>query len=203
MGSGDDEVVLDSADVGVDQSTEGHVHRRAALKAALGGAAAGVAWSAPRIEGLSISPDYAQAASCVGANVIFTKNANDDCCGNQECWGNGSCFACTGNGCGNAGYNFNVAPKPFVISGNINGSCNGDDGRINITVNGIDPPFQRCTVNVTGNCNDSGSFRTNGGSVFNNNGTVNNILVDCQGGGGCWQPDPTGQIILNVTCVCL
>ena len=200
MTSGDSVEQGDAADPAAASSIE----RRTALKAALGGAAVAVAWTAPRIEGLSISPEYAQAASCTGGSITITKDANDDCCGNQECWGNGNCFACTGNGCAQAGYSQSVGP--FTIAGNINGSVNGDDGRINIAVNGIDPPHQRCTVYVEGNCNDSGSFRTNlasPGTTFNANGAVNNVLVDCQGGGGCWQPDPTGQIRVRVTCVCL
>ena len=39
------------------------------MKAALGGVAAAAVWSAPRIEGLSVAPDVAQAASCTGGTA--------------------------------------------------------------------------------------------------------------------------------------
>src|SRR4051794_16986028 len=43
--------------------------RRAAMKAALAGVAAAAVWQAPRIEGLSVAPDVAQAASCTGGTA--------------------------------------------------------------------------------------------------------------------------------------
>ena len=181
--------------------------RRTVIQATLAGTVAAAVWSAPHIEGLSIAPDYAAAASCTGGSITqVTKNSNDDCCGNQECWGNGSCgnfSVCSGNGCNPVGYGANVSGQNFTLNGNIGGDVNGDNGFVNLTVGGIDPPFQKCTVTIAGNCDNGGSFRTNGSSVaFNNNGNVGPVLVDCQGGGNVAQADPNGQIRINMTCVC-
>jgi hypothetical protein len=47
--------------------------RRAALmKAGVGAGVVGLVWSSPRIEGLSLRPDYAQAASTAGSDEPFT-----------------------------------------------------------------------------------------------------------------------------------
>ena len=45
----------------------GELGRRQALKAAVGASAAGLVWSAPRIDGLSIRPSYAAASSSLVA----------------------------------------------------------------------------------------------------------------------------------------
>ncbi|MEM7091965.1 MAG: twin-arginine translocation signal domain-containing protein [Actinomycetota bacterium] len=45
-------------------------------KTAVGAAAAGIVWSAPKIEGLSLRPEYAAAASGDTANLAVTWNAN-------------------------------------------------------------------------------------------------------------------------------
>ncbi len=195
---------IDPEAVADEETDAARLSRRTVIQAAIAGTAAAVAWSAPHIEGLSVAPDYAAAATCTGGSITqVTKNSNDDCCGNQECWGNGSCFACTGNGCGSAGYGANVSGQNFTLNGNIGGDVNGDNGFVNLTVGGIDPPFQKCTVSIGGNCDNGGSFRTNGSSVvFNNDGTINGVLVDCQGGGSFTQSDPNGQIRINMTCVC-
>ena len=46
--------------------------REAIKKGAIGAAAAGVVWSAPRIEGLNLRPNYAAAASGAGGPFNFT-----------------------------------------------------------------------------------------------------------------------------------
>jgi len=172
----------------------GGLDRRSAMKVALGGAVAAAAWSAPRIEGLSLAPDYAAAASCTGGTAgEITKNSNN--CGyygDTECFGN--------NCCGSWGFSANIASK-FTLNGNISGDVSGDNGNVQMTINGIDPPWQRCTVNVGGTCNNA-SFRGGGTYTFNNNGTQNSF-IDCQGGGSFLSADTDAQIRVNVTCVCL
>ena len=181
--SGDDPVVADS------------VARRAAMKAALGGAAAAAVWSAPRIEGLSLAPDYAAAASCTGGSMGEQSHNSNNCdSGTTECWGN--------NCCGTFNWDQQIVASRFTWNGSLAGNVNTDSGNVSVNVNGIDPPFQRCTVNVSGNCNNGGSFRGGGSLVFNNNGNQNSF-VDCQGGGGYYQDDPDGTIRVNMTCVCL
>ncbi|MCB0976731.1 MAG: hypothetical protein KDB02_04665 [Acidimicrobiales bacterium] len=174
------------------------VSRRAAIKAAFGGAAAAAVWTAPRIEGLSVAPDYAAAASCSGGSISqITKNSNNCSVGSTECWGNNCC------GTWNFGPS-NVGGK-FTLNGAISGSVNDDNGIVNLTVNGFtNSANQACTVNVAGNCNNGGSFRfRNGGGTFNftSNGTQQ-ATPDCQGGGGYYQDDPDGQLRINMTCVC-
>lgn len=166
------------------------------LKAAVAGTVAVGIWSAPRIEGLSIAPDYAAAASCTGGNMSeWSLNSdNSGFLGNSEDWGN------SGGGQQNMGAR---AAGPFTINAYVTGNVNDDNGAMVVTVAGIDPPFQRVVVSVSGNCNNGGSFRTNGSTVtFNNNGT-GNYLIDCQGGGNLVQADPNGTVRLNASGVCL
>lgn len=74
--------------------------RRTAMRAALGGAAAGAAFMAPRIDGLSVAPDYAAAATActigaAGTSVNIPGPAEKYNlgvgCANTRCWG--LCFA--------------------------------------------------------------------------------------------------------------
>lgn len=175
------------------------IDRRRAMQVALGAATAAAVWSAPRVEGFSLAPDYAAAASCTGGSgAQTTKNSNNCAAGTTECWGN--------NCCGNFAYGAVNIPGGFTLNGVIGGNVNGDNGSLNMVIAGIDPPFQQCTVNVAGNCNDGGTFRTSGGGtsqnfVFNANGNQS-TLIDCQGGGSIFQPDPDGQVRVNVSCVC-
>ena len=185
-----------SSDDAAPASEQSRIDRRTAMKAALGGAAVAAAWTAPRIEGLSLAPDFAAAASCSGGSIgTITKNSNN--CGtggSTECFGGNCCNTVSMGGATVAGNNFSV-------NANIGGEVNGDSGFVNFTVSGIDPPFQRCTVNVSGNCNNDGSFRGGGSYVFNTNGNQNSF-IDCQGGGNFTEDDPDAQIRLNMTCEC-
>ncbi|MCB0978795.1 MAG: hypothetical protein KDB02_15180, partial [Acidimicrobiales bacterium] len=181
-------------------SSDAGLTRRNALKATLGGAAFAAAWSAPKIEHLSLAPDYAAAASCSGGSTT-TNHTSADCgyYGDTECWGN-SC-------CGNWAYNTNISSK-FNLAGNVGGNVNEDNGFVNLAVTGItNTSNQSCTVNVSGNCNNGGSFRvdnvaaSNNASktfTFNANGNVG-VFIDCQGGG---ITDPNANLKLIFNCVC-
>src|SRR4029077_2721851 len=92
--------------------------RRAAMKAALAGAAAAAVWEAPRIEGLSVAPDVAQAASCTGGTVNSpTFSAVSHSVGNlgevQFCWG-----ALSGTACTNRTLNATTPGTTFGVSVN-------------------------------------------------------------------------------------
>lgn len=174
------------------------IDRRNAMKIALGGAAAATVWSAPRVEGLSLAPDYAAAASCNAVSTApqFVKNSNN--CGyygDTECWGN--------NCCEPAGWSrtVNAGTKNFAFNGNIGGGVNTDDGFVNIATNSIDPPFQSCRVVVSGNCNNGGTFRGGGTYNFNNNGSQQSF-IDCQGGGNFLSAEADGTVRIDVTCFC-
>lgn len=74
--------------------------RRTAMRVALGGAAAGATFMAPRIDGLSVAPDYAAAATActigaAGTSVNIPGPAEKynlgNWCLNTRCWG--LCFA--------------------------------------------------------------------------------------------------------------
>lgn len=76
------------------------IDRRTAMRVALGGAAAGAAFMAPRIEGLSLAPDYASAATActlgpAGTSVNVQGPARKENlgvgCVSTRCWG--LCFA--------------------------------------------------------------------------------------------------------------
>jgi hypothetical protein len=69
------------------------VSRRDALKkAAIGAGIAGAVWSAPRIEGLSLVPDYAAAGTIPPGSTITIKVTAATCStafgNNTNCWGN-------------------------------------------------------------------------------------------------------------------
>jgi len=120
------------------------------MKAALAGAAAAAVWQAPRIDGLSIAPDIAQAANCGAVparNVIHASDQNVL----TQCWGNlfGVC---------NDTVFTPAAFGKFTIGISIDGTDVGTGfGFVNVNLAGIDPPFQSCTASVIANCvNDLG-----------------------------------------------
>lgn len=59
-------------EAGQEQPSSTVMDRRAAMRAALGGAAAGAAFAAPRISGLSIIPDYAAAGTACADGPVGT-----------------------------------------------------------------------------------------------------------------------------------
>jgi len=139
----------------------GAVDRRTAMKAALGGAVAAAAWTAPRIEHLSVAPDFAQAATCLPSSGFVTRTTTvcQPLIGfTSECYGN--CVASGGVDCGPA-----TVVYPGPVSGSFppgvtmtvvyNGYAEGSDifdgapGTADITVSGIRSPRQRCSVTTT------------------------------------------------------
>ena len=182
------------------------VDRRAAMKAALAGAAAAAVWSAPRIEGLSIAPDVAQAASCVNPSADTTNHAaTTSLTFVEQCWGvlNAGAISCSDFTVTRNAGRFNIGVR---IGGDDGGDLFNGGGFVKVTINGIDPPFQRCTVNVQANCFIGliGGLNAEGSPdrfVINNNGTFpvsNANQFSCNVTG--WLPERT---IVNVACECL
>ena len=98
--------------------------------------------------------------------------------------------------------NFNIGVR---IGGDDGGAIFLGGGFVKVTVNGIDPPFQRCTVNVQANCElgliTNAAFGSPINFVINNNGTFpasNANQFSCNLIG--FLPDNT---VVNVACVCL
>ena len=197
------------ASVGVADVDAKRLSRRTAMKAALGGVVASGVFLAPRIEGLSIVPDYAAAASCTsGSSNTGALAAND--CNNLIgcCWGNEDNAATCA--CGNKSYN--LSASGITMTGNYGGGCNGDNGFVNFAVSGIDPPFQSCTASVTGTCTGSSgvgnvtwrSSNTSGnGTVFNqvfNADGSGSTLTDCNGNLASFANNANLQISFSCTC---
>lgn len=78
-----DLMMADTPDGGQPSST---LDRRAALKAALGGAAAAAILSGPQISGMSVLPSYASAASADQAITVGSANYGN-CPNRLYCWG--------------------------------------------------------------------------------------------------------------------
>lgn len=66
----------DTAQGDPEQSKDVHGRRDVLKKAAAAGITAGVVWSAPRVEGLSLRPDYAAAQTGGGASFDLTLSAS-------------------------------------------------------------------------------------------------------------------------------
>jgi len=151
------------------------------MKAALAGVAAAAVWQAPRIEGLSVAPDVAQAASCTGGTVNSpVQNAVSHSVGlgiNQLCWGGLSGNLCTNRTVTatipNNNFGFSVNASGYVQNLIAGGTIN--NGSLAVTVNGIDPPFQSCFVriNPTATLTDCGGGP---GSTFFNPDAANTQL---------------------------
>lgn len=186
--------------------------RRAAMKAALGGVAAAAVWQAPRIEGLSIAPDVAQAATCIGGNATATHNSTSNI--GFVCWGNAPL-----GGCGSFTMNLPTIDGRFNASVTVGGGegiililPDNQNGFANVTVGGIDPPYEACTVTLNGTCNTATTgfpkVRT-----FVANATDVGLVATPPSGGRCNESDPTCRfactgdggpvsITANVACVC-
>ena len=171
--------------------------RRRALQAALGGAAAGAAFVAPRIKGMSVVPDYAAAgtAACTTNSpksvAINSSRANRDCCSQQLTQlgfaGTGASVNCNGNGnCGTPTINFgaDTSGSLSILKNNAGPATNID---LNYNVGGGIKEFitsfdntskvgmaisglsagQSCTVNLNGSC-VTGDFRISANNQTSN-----------------------------------
>lgn len=188
------------------------IDRRQAMKAALGGAAAAAALTAPRIEGFSIAPDVAAASSqCApGSQTAGTPNPltrTSTAYGAYRCWGTGDAFA----GCdfdvpaGSitvpvASSNF-TAPTFDVLVG---GQVSNDNGGINVAMTNftLNEPFESCTVEISGLCfgGDFGSDGTFSTTVPSTTLTGDGAVagrIRCSDG-----LTPDGRVNIKATCIC-
>ena len=171
--------------------------RRRALQAALGGAAAGAAFVAPRIQGMSVVPDYAAAgtAACTTNSpksvAINSSRANRTCCLQPLTQlgfaGTGASVNCNGNlDCGTPTINFgaDTSGSLSILKNNAGPATNID---LNYNVGGGIKEFiasfdntskvgmaisglsagQSCTVNLNGSC-VTGDFRISANNQTSN-----------------------------------
>lgn len=201
----DDQLSTRTALAGPVDSTR--LDRRKAMKAALGGAAAGAAFVAPKIAGFSVAPDYAAAASAAcGANGTTNGTTGGTSVGMDHCyvncWGNKNanwgwdCDCLSDNSCcSDVTTTLKLANStngPFVLAFTRGGRV-GNSGRWNYNINGIDPPFQSCNVQVNANCNFNGAANT----THNNNGSRTENGAYCNDSG-----NSNKTITVNMTCTC-
>ena len=192
-----------------DDVTASRMDRRTAMKAALGGAAAAAAFSAPRIEGFSLAPDYAAASSgttttttttttapCTsGAPVAHTKSTEYNAGKVATCWGHqlGGTVYSSGPPCGPAAFGpLNVAPG-MSLSGSIDGRLN-EGGTVTYNVSGLSATHS-CTVTVNGECN-VGDFTGAKSQTFNASG-AGSTNIKCNG----WAVN--GSVTVGMTCICV
>lgn len=186
------------------------------MKAALAGAAAAAVWQVPRIEELSIAPDVAQAATTTSGTQTQNLPVNDASLlgTGVTCWG----ASTSQNTCGTSTLNFaignfNVAVTLGGGTARALGVTNQNTGYVNAVIDGIDPPFESCTINVVGSC-DAGAFstptitrvvNTNGSVGVSNNqtDTVCNESTDTTQGcfAGCFNPRLANSMTVTVACV--
>ena len=176
------------------------VDRRAALRAALGGAAAAAVFVAPKIEGFSIAPDYAAAGTCrvdpSRSAAIGGSKVSVDCCSQtltSLCFGGAGCASsCTGNiNCGTPNFSVptadgtlniplnNIAPvQNITLTYRVGGATReyitdwNNDSVVRASLSGL-PANKSCTVNINGTCG-AGTFSISDANHVTNNDSNRN-----------------------------
>jgi hypothetical protein len=185
------------------------------MKAALAGAAAAAMWQAPRIQGLSVAPDVAQAASCtsVGPAALGGSPHAAVVAGGDQCWGGRS-----GGICQTFTFLSPLALQPFavgvVIAGDDAGTAFTGFGFGNVNVSGIDPPWNFCTVTLQANCTLGAPsttitriVRANGQTALSNVPSTNLCTPTSTVASGCqFSCNEIGavpaNVTVNVSCTC-
>ncbi len=194
-----DEIESDSS--GAESS---RLNRRGAMRAALGGAVAGAVFVAPRVAGFSVAPSYAAAASCTsGAGSPALNSAKPDLCA-VICWGNkngnaGDPFGCGCNNCkcSDETQNLSLPGTNFSLRFDVGGTAGcfgcGKNGGYRYQINGIDPPFQQCTLTFGGssNCNSPATITAN-----------NNVPLTSWASGTMVCNSDNTNVTMNVTFTC-
>ena len=171
------------------------------MKAALGGVAAAAVWQAPRIEGLSIAPDVAQAATCFPpAPAAASHTSETQIPFASNCWGNSDFGIC--------GIQvLNLGTAPFTASATIGAGTWGpvpgsNNAAINVNVAGLNTTTRRCTVALAGTgCGSGRSFFASPSSVTFGPNTTGTFAAQTW---GC-NLVPVGAnptITLTLTCSC-
>lgn len=182
-----DEHQHDPALPGVDIA--GEQDRRAVLKKAAAAAVGGAIWAGPRVEGLSVVPDFAAAGTASGSQICFqvisTPTGNTGFTTNYF----------TATGASNPGVTVNQAgptqnaavimSAPLGVAGNVTytlpqGRLADGDAQSGTITFAIDPPFNKCQ-STTGGANWRDAFNPSspvlsvnftGNVVPNNNSPV-------------------------------
>lgn len=155
--------------------SQSQIDRRTAMKAALGGAVVAAAWSAPKIEGLSLSPDYASAASQTTVNPVspgtsaawFTHNSQT--AGASRCVGAGSGISCNTWNATQVSYAIPSTTESFTLNAALSGQVK-NTGSTSVTLSGVTNANYTCSVNISGNCNESSGNVYGGNYAFSGGG---------------------------------
>jgi hypothetical protein len=186
------------------------------MKAALAGVAAAAVWQAPRIEGLSVAPDVAQAQSCTNGTATSGQlDAPEFKVGlaldNGFCWGT---IVSQGDECtGTRTVDLSIPGNSFAATVELSGFAwankTQNSGQMAVTVNGIDPPFQSCTFDVAAQgagsaClpfPDVAFFSDVTNLTFATNGEQNIPSFGCNVAGVTTKL-ASAFVTVNLTCVC-
>lgn len=197
------------------------IARRAALRAALAGGAAGAAYVAPRIEGLSVVPEYASAATCLPGTTTRTRTgsggiycaAKINCdaahsnhsgtvtntAANYSCWGSDGGH-CDCNTVGLTVVNFTLGGNSVTINSsltgrsNTRGNCSTGYGYLSVNVAGL-AGNRKCNVSISSSPNElSGSSVAN--VAFNADGNQTNRAESASNGTSA----QTATITYSCTC---
>lgn len=194
-----------------EEPSQTQIDRRTAMKAALGGAVAAAAWSAPKIEGLSLSPDYASAASqtTVPATVVNAHRAEN---------AGGSTYVCVGhhNG-GMYGSCSDWSPsattiaipntsETFTLNATL-GQRTKNAGFTNVQLSGLTNSNYFCDVTLNGYCQMTPGAANVGGNAGNLNSggattTLNTATSSVNWGTTCNGSALYIDTILTVSVAC-
>lgn len=214
-----------------DSTSANRISRRSAMQAAVAGGSMAVVWAAPRVEGFSLAPDFAAAASCVSGTdsatfntTRYAKNCNTnnccDACVNGTGGNTGGCNfgLCDGSGCGNTPRTGTLsiprtgAGANFDFNYSFLGSAWNGGANMNGTLSGVEPPFVNCAIELNGSCADQGgggdcSFGTGSGYTKSGNGAASTgIDFNCNGflcreNNRCNNNSVTLSLTLSCTCI--
>lgn len=162
------------------RSTSDTTSRRAALKkAAAGSAAAATVWVAPKVEGLSLVPDYAAAGTATTGTITFQLDGNNPAILGGNNWMNAAPSPqYTVNQDGPSDSQDIILTAPLGPAGNAvwtfpkGQDTDGPAIPGGDVVFNIDPPFNRCRV-IGGETDWAGSTSPNRGSRANVAGPTN------------------------------
>jgi len=153
----------------------GSTGRRALIKGAVGPVPAAAVCSAPRVEGLTVVPDYASAGTATTGIITFRINGNGPSLLGANNWMNAAPSPTyTVNSDGPSDNNTIIMTAPLGAAGNAvftfptNQDTDGPAVSANVTFN-VDPPFNRCQIlNATADWEGSTSDRGQSTAPFSN-----------------------------------
>ncbi len=187
-----DGVEFDAASA--DEAKESTSRRDAIKKAAVAGAATAAVWAAPKVEGLSVVPDYAAAGTTTTGVITFRINGNNPGILGGNNWMNAApspAYAITQNGPSDNQAIILTAPLGPAGSAVFNfpqgQDTDGNSVTANVTFN-VDVPYNKCVVlggrtDWDGSTSDRGTLNFGGGSNQSPNTTASRTVTVTTGGG--------------------